>query len=80
MDSGASTHLTSDHGKISSLMTTSPVTLIFVEIGSSIPIHGSGQSSYTTQYHSYALKNILFTPSIIKNLLFVRKFTIDNQA
>jgi len=26
------------------------------------------------------LKNILFTPTIIKNLLSVRKFTIDNQT
>ncbi|KAI3710146.1 hypothetical protein L2E82_39920 [Cichorium intybus] len=80
MDSGASTHLTSDQGKLSSSMTTSPVTSIFVGNGSSIPIHGSGHASFTTPSHSYALKNILFTPSIIKNLLSVRKFTIDNQT
>ncbi|KAI3690006.1 hypothetical protein L2E82_47980 [Cichorium intybus] len=80
MDSGASTHLTSDQGKLSSSMTTSPVTSIFVGNGSSIPIHGFGHASFTTPSHSYALKNILFTPSIIKNLLSVRKFTIDNQT
>ncbi|KAI3690613.1 hypothetical protein L2E82_48745 [Cichorium intybus] len=80
MDLGASTHLTADPGKISSPLVSSPINTVFVGNGSSLPVHGSGHATHTTHNISYSLKNILFTPSIIKNLLSVRKFTIDNQT
>lgn len=41
---------------------------------------GLGHTTHYTHSRSHVLTNILFTPTIIKNLLSVRKFTIDNQA
>ncbi|XP_076934027.1 uncharacterized protein LOC143600139 [Bidens hawaiensis] len=78
MDSGASSHLTSDPGMISSHVSNSNVNSIFVGNGNHVPVFGSGNTLYTTQNQTYKLNNILYTPSIIKNLLSVRKFNIDN--
>ena len=80
MDSGASSHLTADQGKITTPLFSSPVNSIFVGDGKTIPIHGSGNSTHKLQNQTYRLNNILFTPNIIKNLLSVRKFTIDNNT
>lgn len=46
--------------------------LVYQFMGQAIPCT-------TPPSRSYALKNILFTPTIIKKLLCVRKFTIYNQ-
>ncbi|KAK1440601.1 hypothetical protein QVD17_06430 [Tagetes erecta] len=78
MDTGASSHLTNDPGKISSSLSSSSINSIFVGNGNSIPIKGSGHTNHPTPNRTYNLNHILLTPDIIKNLLSVRKFTIDN--
>jgi len=80
MDTGASSHLTYDPSKISTPLSFSPVKSIFVGNGNPIPIVGSGHNHHTTPNRTYNLNNIFLTPEIIKNLLSVRKFTIDNQT
>ncbi|KAK1433827.1 hypothetical protein QVD17_10745 [Tagetes erecta] len=80
MDIGATSHLTTDPGKISTKLSSSPINSIFVGNGHSIPICGSGHTTHPTPNRTYTINNILFTPDIIKNLLSVRRFTIDNKT
>ena len=51
---------------------------ILVSNGSKIPVKGSGTTSFSSHYPNLTLKNILYAPKIIKNLVSVRQFTIDN--
>ncbi|KAI3723538.1 hypothetical protein L2E82_35181 [Cichorium intybus] len=78
MDTGASSHLTADSGKIQTPLSSSSIQSIFVGNGTSIPIQGSGNATHTIPNKTFSLRNILYTPHIIKNLLSVRKFTRDN--
>ncbi|KAJ9558744.1 hypothetical protein OSB04_013358 [Centaurea solstitialis] len=79
MDTGASSHITSDPGKITtpSLLPVSP---IFVGNGQNLPVHGSGNGFCNTPNKTYRLNRIIHSPSVIKDLISVRKFTIDNQV
>ncbi|KAK1417324.1 hypothetical protein QVD17_26451 [Tagetes erecta] len=77
MDTGASQHITSDPGKITTpcLFPTCP---IFVGNGQRLPVKGSGNGFINLPNRTYQLNNIIHSPQIIKDLLSVRKFTIDN--
>ncbi|XP_076904997.1 uncharacterized protein LOC143560609 [Bidens hawaiensis] len=79
MDMGASSHITSDPGNISSpcLLPPGP---IFVGNGQILPVNGSGNGLYTLPNRTYKLNNIVHSPCVTKDLLYVRKFTIDNQV
>jgi hypothetical protein len=48
--------------------------------GSTIPVHCTGHSSIPSSSSPFLLCNILIVPSLIKNLICVRQFTIDNQV
>ncbi|XP_076913350.1 uncharacterized protein LOC143571939 [Bidens hawaiensis] len=78
MDSGASDHLTSDQGKITNPMSFCPIGSIFVGNGARMPVLGSGHNPLPYQNRPLHLKDVLYTPNIIKNLISIRKFTIDN--
>lgn len=78
MDSGASSHITANPGMIHSPLSFSPSNTIFVGNGQCLPIHGSGNSFHKLPNKTYILKDIHYSPNIIKNLLSVRKFTRDN--
>ncbi|CAL9244028.1 unnamed protein product, partial [Arabidopsis halleri] len=79
MDSGATNHIASGSGNLrpsSNLSTLLPT--ITVGNGSSAPVTTIGNGIISTPSCSFHLKNVLVCPSIIKNLLSVRKFTTDN--
>ncbi|KAJ9550050.1 hypothetical protein OSB04_022593 [Centaurea solstitialis] len=79
MDTGASSHITSDSGKIK-VQSYLPVNPISVGNGDLLPIHGSGNGFYNTPNKTYHLNHIVHSPKVIKDLISVRKFTIDNQV
>ncbi|KAI3746199.1 hypothetical protein L6452_08623 [Arctium lappa] len=80
MDSGATDHLTCNQGKISKPSLNCPIGSIFVGNGAFVPVRGSGSSTISTPSRNLHLNNILYTPNIIKNLIFVRKFSVDNDV
>jgi hypothetical protein len=81
MDSGASAHMTSDQGNLSrSFVSSAAPSHVIVGNGSPLPITYTGSTTLSTPSHSFNLNNVLVTPHIIKNLISVRHFTIDNQC
>lgn len=78
MDTGATSHLTSDTGSLSSVTNNCNINSVFVGNRQSIPVTHSGQSKLHTPHRPLHLHNILVTPNIIKNLIFVCRFTSDN--
>ncbi|KAJ9536153.1 hypothetical protein OSB04_un000671 [Centaurea solstitialis] len=80
MDTGATSHMTADSGKIQTPLSSSSVRAISVGDGNSIPVKGSENTLDITPQHSFRLRNILYAPNIIKNLLSVRQFTRDNNV
>ncbi|GJT55897.1 ribonuclease H-like domain-containing protein [Tanacetum coccineum] len=80
MDTGATSHLASDAGKLTSISNNSIISSIFVGNGNSIPVTTSGHSMLPTLNRPLHLHNVLVTPQIIKNLISVRQFTRDNNC
>jgi hypothetical protein len=78
MDTGATSHMTANGGNLTSYLNTS--TNITVGSGHNIPVIGSGHASLPNPHNQLALKNVLHAPKLIKNLVSVRKFTIDNDV
>lgn len=80
MDTGASSHMTSEQGFLStvfSFRSYSPEHIV-VGNGSLLPIASIG---HTTLPHThFHLNHTLLAPSLIKNLVHVRKFTKDNNC
>ncbi|KAK1432035.1 hypothetical protein QVD17_08921 [Tagetes erecta] len=80
MDTGASSHITSNPGKINIPISNSINANIFVGNGHSLPITGSGNGFHQIPNKTFHLNNILCAPDVIKDLLSVRKFTRDNHV
>jgi hypothetical protein len=59
---------------------SSPFSSITIGDGSSISISGTGDSYISHLHVQFLLRQILLAPSLIKNLISVRKFTIDNRV
>ena len=80
MDSGATAHLSSDAGILSSLSHHPIYRHVVVGDGSTVPVTTSGHSSLPSLFPNRPLhlRHVLVTPSIIKNLISVRKLTTDN--
>jgi histone deacetylase 1/2 len=78
-DSGATSHITSDVGTLSSTSTPclSAPSSIVVGNGSYLPVTSTGATTLTP---SLRLNNVLVSPKLIKNLISVRQFTIDNNC
>jgi hypothetical protein len=53
---------------------------IVVGNGALLPVTSTGSYSFPTPNHHLFLNNVLVAPSIIKNLIFVRRFTTDNNC
>ena len=80
MDTGATAHMTSDTGTLTFThppTSTSPSHIV-VGDGSTIPVTSVGQANFRHSNHSFTLRDILCSPHIIKNLISVRCFVIDN--
>jgi len=78
-DTGASSHMTPDPHTLShtSYPTSSLPASIIVGDGSLIPVTSSGGAHFPGPLH---LNNVLVSPKLIKNLISVRQFTIDNNC
>ncbi|KAI4348037.1 hypothetical protein L6164_008799 [Bauhinia variegata] len=80
MDTGATSHMTSAQGTLSSYFNLSNTRGIIVGNGHSIPIHGYGYTNLSPPNPPLSLKNVLHAPQLIKNLVSVRKLTTDNSV
>jgi len=80
MDTGATSHMTSEQGNLSSYFNLSNNRGIIVSNGHSIPIRGYGHTNLSFPNRPLTLKNVLHSPQLIKNLVSVRKFTTDNSV
>jgi hypothetical protein len=63
-----------------SACSSSPFSSITIGDGSSIPISCTGHSYIINPKTNFILRNILVAPSLIKNLISIRQFTIDNNV
>lgn len=82
MDTGAETHMTSNSGNLSSshLPSYSTPSHIVVGDGSLIPVSSTGFVSFPSTRGNLNLNNVLVSLQLIKNLISVRQFTIDNSC
>ncbi|GJU98562.1 ribonuclease H-like domain-containing protein [Tanacetum coccineum] len=80
MDTGASSHLADNTCILTSLSNSSIYLSVFVGNGQSIPVTHTGHSFLHTSHKPLHLNHILITPNIIKKLIYVRKFTRDNDV
>ncbi|KAJ9547690.1 hypothetical protein OSB04_020233 [Centaurea solstitialis] len=80
MDTGATSHMTSDQGTLSRIFNSSLSSHITVGDGSPLPVTASGMTHLPSPYSSLSLKNVLVVPDLVKNLISVRQFTIDNNV
>lgn len=78
LDTGASNHITNNAGNLSSYCFSSKHPSILVGDGSYMPVLATGTASLPPR--PFSLNHVLFSPSIIKNLLSVRQFTTDNSV
>ncbi|GJU68433.1 ribonuclease H-like domain-containing protein [Tanacetum coccineum] len=79
MDAGASSHLANNTGVLTSFSDQSIYKSVFVGSGQPIPVTNTSHSLLHTPHKPLHLYHILVTPNIIKNLIYVRKFTRDND-
>jgi hypothetical protein len=77
-DTSATNHVSSDAGTLSS---TAPSSIsspsIIVGDDTRVPVTSTGSTQLP---HNLHLNNVLVAPNLIKNLIFVRQFTIDNNC
>ncbi|GJY36293.1 ribonuclease H-like domain-containing protein [Tanacetum coccineum] len=78
-DTGASSHLNNSVNSLSENFNTCMYPSVSVGDGHSIPITNTGHSILPTPTRSLHLNNVLITPHIIKNLIYVRQFVRDNN-
>jgi hypothetical protein len=82
VDSSAGAHMVNNAGIISSSqppLSSSPSSII-VGNGATLPVTSVGSHSFFTPRRPLILSNVLVSPSIINNLIFVRRFTTDNNC
>ncbi|KAJ9546206.1 hypothetical protein OSB04_025913 [Centaurea solstitialis] len=77
MDSGATRHMTFNQGTMHSL---TPCNSNFIQVGNGAMVPARYIGHCTLPYSSYPLhlNNVLVSDKLIKNLISVRRFTIDN--
>ncbi|XP_074318705.1 uncharacterized protein LOC141655528 [Silene latifolia] len=80
MDTGATSHMTSNQGNLTSFVNSSFPNGIVVGNGHSIPIKGHRHATLPKPHPPFVLKNVFYAPNIVKNLVSVRKFTTDNKV
>ncbi|GJT65076.1 ribonuclease H-like domain-containing protein [Tanacetum coccineum] len=80
MGTGASSHLNASLTSLSDVFNTCIYSSISVDDGHTIPITNMGHSILPAQHGSLHLNNVLITPNIVKNLIYVRQFVRDNNC
>ncbi|GJV72054.1 ribonuclease H-like domain-containing protein [Tanacetum coccineum] len=79
-DTGASSHLNNSVNSLSENFNTCMYPSVSVGDGHSIPVTNMGHSILPTPTRSLHLNNVLITPHIVKNLIYVRQFVRDNNC
>lgn len=80
LDTGASAHMFNNPGNLRSIHPTSSSSQIVVGNGNLLPITHTGTGSIITSTSPIELRNVLLSPSLIKNLLSVRQLTRENPV
>ncbi|GJX70295.1 hypothetical protein Tco_0307466 [Tanacetum coccineum] len=80
MDTGASSHLNNSVNSLNEIFNTCMYPSISVGDGHSIPVTNRCHSILPTPTKSLHLNNVLITPHIVKNLIFVHQFVRDNNC
>lgn len=82
MDSGASSHITSDPGNLpkydNSLLPSS--SHVIVGNGSQIHVLGTGSTFLSSPNLTFSLRHVLHIPDLVKNLISIRQSTPDNTC
>jgi len=79
MDISTTSYMTASQSNLTSYFNMSKNKNIIVGSGHEIPIHGLGQT-HLPPYPPLTLKNVLHAPKLIKNLIFVHRFTTYNHV
>ncbi|KAI0530726.1 hypothetical protein KFK09_000274 [Dendrobium nobile] len=82
LDSGATTHLTSDPLQLQYSQPYNGTDSISIANGSSLPIQSTGQGllSLPNTFRKLSLQKLLHVPSLTHNLLSIHKLTTDNNC
>ncbi|GKB38996.1 ribonuclease H-like domain-containing protein [Tanacetum coccineum] len=80
MDTGASSHLNNSVTSLSTNFNSCMYPSVSVGDGYSIPVTNTGHCILPTPTRSLHLNNVLITPHIVKNLIYVRQFVRDNNC
>nr|GEY85628.1 reverse transcriptase domain-containing protein [Tanacetum cinerariifolium] len=80
LDTCASSHLNNSFNSLSENFNTCMYPSVSVGNGHSLPVTNMGHSILPTPTRSLHLNNVLITPHIVKNLIFVREFVRYNNC
>ncbi|GJY90605.1 ribonuclease H-like domain-containing protein [Tanacetum coccineum] len=80
MDTSASSHLNFNASNLSTIFYKRLFPSVHVGDDKSIPVTNTGHSIIPSHHRPLHLHNVLVTPNIIKNLIYVRQFTRDNNC
>ncbi|GKC66802.1 ribonuclease H-like domain-containing protein, partial [Tanacetum coccineum] len=80
MDTSASSHLNFNASNLITIFDKRLFPSVHVGDGKSIPVTNTGHSIIPSHHRPLHLHNVLVTPNIIKNLIYVRQFTRDNNC
>ncbi|XP_010496488.1 PREDICTED: uncharacterized protein LOC104773550 [Camelina sativa] len=78
MDTGATAHVTSQPGNLTTVFNKSITPSVIVGNGSLAPVTNSGHGTLLTPSRALQLQNVLVCPSFVQNLISVRRFVTDN--
>jgi hypothetical protein len=78
VDPGASTHMTNNQGILFNSRPTDSYAPVVSGNGSIVPMSHIGHSSFQSPTCSMHLNDVLVVPNLVKDLIFVRRFTTDN--
>ena len=79
MDSGATTHMTSNPGNLNSVFPVSTACRITVGDGSSLPITHVGHGSFPSNSTPIHMSNVLVSPELVTNLVSVCSLTREKS-
>lgn len=80
LDTGATAHMASNSGILSSSPTPTVHCQIVDGNGQFLPAHCTGTATIPTSSSSLQLRNVLIAPQLVKNLISVRALTHDNSV
>jgi hypothetical protein len=80
LNSGATTHVTTDSQNLQSSTVYSGTDVVHMGNGAGLVISYVGSSTFTINSHLLRLTNILHVPVIIRNLMSISQLTKDNDV